>query len=72
MHVYVLKTKSVNFGIWIAGCLHTVGVIGPLFGYSLGSLCASLYVDIGLVNPGEFGQLEVANTVELSIRCTYD
>ncbi|KAI7789635.1 solute carrier organic anion transporter family member 1C1-like [Triplophysa rosa] len=32
------------------GCLHTVGVIGPLFGYSLGSLCASLYVDIGLVN----------------------
>lgn len=33
------------------GCLHTVGVIGPLFGYSLGSLCASLYVDIGLVNP---------------------
>ncbi len=35
------------------GCLHTLGVIGPIFGYSLGSLCASLYVDIGLVNQGE-------------------
>uniref|UniRef100_A0A672T7N8 Solute carrier organic anion transporter family member n=1 Tax=Sinocyclocheilus grahami TaxID=75366 RepID=A0A672T7N8_SINGR len=32
------------------GCLHTLGVIGPIFGYSLGSLCAILYVDIGLVN----------------------
>ncbi|XP_055046177.2 solute carrier organic anion transporter family member 1C1 isoform X1 [Misgurnus anguillicaudatus] len=32
------------------GCLHTISVIGPLFGYSLGSLCASLYVDIGLVS----------------------
>uniref|UniRef100_A0A9J7Z8J9 Solute carrier organic anion transporter family member n=1 Tax=Cyprinus carpio carpio TaxID=630221 RepID=A0A9J7Z8J9_CYPCA len=32
------------------GCLHTFGVIGPIFGYSLGSLCASLYVDIGLVD----------------------
>ncbi|XP_028810163.1 solute carrier organic anion transporter family member 1C1-like isoform X2 [Denticeps clupeoides] len=32
------------------GCLHTIAVIGPLFGYSLGSLCASLYVDIGSVS----------------------
>uniref|UniRef100_A0A672T3W2 Major facilitator superfamily (MFS) profile domain-containing protein n=1 Tax=Sinocyclocheilus grahami TaxID=75366 RepID=A0A672T3W2_SINGR len=35
------------------GCLHTLGVIGPIFGYSLGSLCAILYVDIGLVNQGD-------------------
>ncbi|KTG40042.1 hypothetical protein cypCar_00016577, partial [Cyprinus carpio] len=34
----------------VSGCLHTLGVIGPIFGYSLGSLCASLYVDIGLVD----------------------
>ncbi|KAK2892581.1 hypothetical protein Q8A67_012569 [Cirrhinus molitorella] len=34
----------------VKGCLHTIGVIGPIFGYSLGSLCASLYVDIGLVS----------------------
>ncbi|XP_039524431.1 solute carrier organic anion transporter family member 1C1-like isoform X1 [Pimephales promelas] len=32
------------------GCLHTLGVIGPIFGFSLGSLCARLYVDIGLVD----------------------
>ncbi|XP_073689137.1 solute carrier organic anion transporter family member 1C1-like, partial [Garra rufa] len=32
------------------GCLHTLGVIGPIFGYLLGSLCAILYVDIGLVS----------------------
>ncbi|XP_062373516.1 solute carrier organic anion transporter family member 1C1-like [Sardina pilchardus] len=32
------------------GCLHTIAVIGPLFGYTLGSLCAQLYVDIGFVN----------------------
>ncbi|XP_043093771.1 solute carrier organic anion transporter family member 1C1-like [Puntigrus tetrazona] len=32
------------------GCLQTLGVIGPIFGYSLGSFCASLYVDIGLAN----------------------
>ncbi|KAL2102532.1 hypothetical protein ACEWY4_001700 [Coilia grayii] len=32
------------------GCLHTIGVIGPLFGYTLGSLCASIYVDIGFVD----------------------
>ncbi|XP_073804483.1 solute carrier organic anion transporter family member 1C1 isoform X2 [Danio rerio] len=32
------------------GCLNTIGVIGPIVGFSLGSLCANLYVDIGLVN----------------------
>lgn len=39
--------------LFSVGCLHTFGVIGPIFGYSLGSLCASLYVDIGLVDQGE-------------------
>ncbi|XP_056311223.1 solute carrier organic anion transporter family member 1C1-like isoform X1 [Danio aesculapii] len=34
------------------GCLNTIGVIGPIFGFSLGSLCANLYVDIGIVNQG--------------------
>ncbi|XP_076860852.1 solute carrier organic anion transporter family member 1C1-like isoform X2 [Brachyhypopomus gauderio] len=32
------------------GCLHTIAVIGPLFGFSLGSLCANIYVDFGFVN----------------------
>ncbi|XP_074839831.1 solute carrier organic anion transporter family member 1B3-like [Carettochelys insculpta] len=33
-------------------CLHTVAMIGPMIGYLLGSLCASLYVDIGFVDLG--------------------
>ncbi|XP_039359759.1 solute carrier organic anion transporter family member 1B3-like isoform X2 [Mauremys reevesii] len=33
-------------------CLHTVAMIGPIIGYLLGSLCASLYVDIGFVDLG--------------------
>nr|XP_023672540.1 solute carrier organic anion transporter family member 1C1-like isoform X1 [Paramormyrops kingsleyae] len=32
------------------GCLHTIALIGPMFGYSLSSLSARLYVDIGFVN----------------------
>ncbi|XP_033889245.3 solute carrier organic anion transporter family member 1C1-like [Acipenser ruthenus] len=32
------------------GCLHTIAVIGPLFGFTLGSFCAKLYVDIGFVD----------------------
>ncbi|KAM5262911.1 solute carrier organic anion transporter family member 1C1 isoform 2-T2 [Ctenodactylus gundi] len=32
------------------GCVQTVAIIGPIFGFLLGSLCAKLYVDIGFVN----------------------
>ncbi|KAJ6666247.1 hypothetical protein lerEdw1_000519 [Lerista edwardsae] len=34
------------------GCLHTVGMFGPMAGYLLGSLLAKLYVDIGFVDLG--------------------
>ncbi|XP_062990421.1 solute carrier organic anion transporter family member 1C1-like isoform X2 [Elgaria multicarinata webbii] len=33
-----------------AGCVQTVAIIGPIFGFLLGSLCANLYVDIGFVD----------------------
>ncbi|XP_060161981.1 solute carrier organic anion transporter family member 1C1 isoform X7 [Globicephala melas] len=32
------------------GCVQTVAIIGPIFGFLLGSLCAKLYVDTGFVN----------------------
>ncbi|XP_048865516.1 solute carrier organic anion transporter family member 1C1-like [Brienomyrus brachyistius] len=32
------------------GCVQTVSIIGPIFGYLLGSLCAKIYVDIGFVD----------------------
>ncbi|XP_063164109.1 solute carrier organic anion transporter family member 1C1-like isoform X2 [Candoia aspera] len=35
-----------------AGCVQTVAIIGPIFGFLLGSLCAKLYVDIGFVDMG--------------------
>ncbi|NXU74941.1 SO1C1 protein, partial [Oreotrochilus melanogaster] len=34
------------------GCLHTTAMMGPMFGFLLGSLCAKLYVDIGFVDLG--------------------
>nr|XP_033813650.1 solute carrier organic anion transporter family member 1B3-like [Geotrypetes seraphini] len=43
-------SKQENVAFYIA-CVHSIGVIGPLLGFLLGSLCAKLYVDIGFVNP---------------------
>ncbi|KAM9854608.1 solute carrier organic anion transporter family member 1C1-like [Aulostomus maculatus] len=41
-------SQSDNAAFYI-GCVQTVSVIGPVFGYLLGSLCAKVYVDIGYV-----------------------
>ncbi|KAM4678018.1 solute carrier organic anion transporter family member 1C1-like [Discoglossus pictus] len=32
------------------GCVQTAAVIGPIFGFLLGSLCANLFVDLGAVD----------------------
>ncbi|XP_043944000.1 solute carrier organic anion transporter family member 1C1-like isoform X1 [Protopterus annectens] len=43
--------KPENSGFYIA-CVQAVGIIGPVLGFLLGSLCARLYVDIGMVDLG--------------------
>lgn len=39
--------------LWSAACLQTITLLGPMFGFLLGSYCAKLYVDIGDVSMGE-------------------
>ncbi|XP_032379975.1 solute carrier organic anion transporter family member 1C1 isoform X2 [Etheostoma spectabile] len=41
--------QSENAALFI-GCVQTISIIGPVFGYLLGSLCAKIYVDIGYVD----------------------
>ncbi|KFQ43958.1 Solute carrier organic anion transporter family member 1C1, partial [Nestor notabilis] len=43
--------KEENVPVYVA-CLHTIGMLGPMFGFLLGSLCARLYVDVGFVDLG--------------------
>lgn len=49
----------------IAGCVQTVAIIGPIFGFLLGSLCAKLYVDIGFVDLGKSENSDFKNSVRL-------
>uniref|UniRef100_A0A4W5Q9I9 Solute carrier organic anion transporter family member n=1 Tax=Hucho hucho TaxID=62062 RepID=A0A4W5Q9I9_9TELE len=41
--------RSENAALYIS-CVQTISIIGPVFGYLLGSLCAKIYVDIGYVD----------------------
>ncbi|XP_009865739.1 PREDICTED: solute carrier organic anion transporter family member 1B3-like [Apaloderma vittatum] len=43
--------KEEDVPVYVA-CLHTIAMMGPMFGFLLGSLCAKLYVDIGFVDLG--------------------
>uniref|UniRef100_A0A8C4DTZ5 Solute carrier organic anion transporter family member n=1 Tax=Dicentrarchus labrax TaxID=13489 RepID=A0A8C4DTZ5_DICLA len=43
--------KAENSPFYIA-CLQTITLLGPMFGFLLGSYCAKLYVDIGYVDMG--------------------
>uniref|UniRef100_A0A3Q2XEI8 Solute carrier organic anion transporter family, member 1E1 n=1 Tax=Hippocampus comes TaxID=109280 RepID=A0A3Q2XEI8_HIPCM len=44
--------KAENSPFYIA-CIQTIALLGPVFGYLLGSYCANLYVDVGYVDMGE-------------------
>uniref|UniRef100_A0A4W4G404 Solute carrier organic anion transporter family member n=1 Tax=Electrophorus electricus TaxID=8005 RepID=A0A4W4G404_ELEEL len=41
--------REENTAFYLA-CIQTIGILGPMFGFMLGSFCAKLYVDIGAVN----------------------
>lgn len=41
--------KAENSAFYIA-CLQTITLLGPMFGFLLGSMCAKMYVDIGFVD----------------------
>uniref|UniRef100_A0A673BLT0 Solute carrier organic anion transporter family member n=1 Tax=Sphaeramia orbicularis TaxID=375764 RepID=A0A673BLT0_9TELE len=45
--------KAENSPFYIA-CLQTITLLGPMFGFLLGSYCAKLYVDIGYVDIGKY------------------
>ncbi|XP_021566960.1 solute carrier organic anion transporter family member 1C1 isoform X2 [Carlito syrichta] len=47
---YLDDFSSEDNAAFYIGCVQTVAIIGPIFGFLLGSLCAKLYVDIGFVN----------------------
>uniref|UniRef100_A0A3B3XF78 Solute carrier organic anion transporter family member n=1 Tax=Poecilia mexicana TaxID=48701 RepID=A0A3B3XF78_9TELE len=42
-------SKHENTPFYLA-CIHTTGILGPMFGFMLGSFLAKTYVDIGFVN----------------------
>ncbi|XP_020012920.1 solute carrier organic anion transporter family member 1C1 isoform X2 [Castor canadensis] len=46
---YLDDFASEDNAAFYIGCVQTVAIIGPIFGFLLGSLCARLYVDIGFV-----------------------
>lgn len=49
-----MKSLSISLYYSNVGCVQTISVVGPVFGYLLGSLCAKIYVDIGFVSMGMF------------------
>uniref|UniRef100_A0A3Q3J0P5 Solute carrier organic anion transporter family member n=1 Tax=Monopterus albus TaxID=43700 RepID=A0A3Q3J0P5_MONAL len=42
-------SREENTPFYLA-CIHTVGILGPMFGFMLGSYLAKIYVDIGAVD----------------------
>ncbi|XP_060759022.1 solute carrier organic anion transporter family member 1C1-like isoform X2 [Neoarius graeffei] len=42
-------TRKENTAFYIA-CIQSLGILGPMVGFTLGSFCAKLYVDVGAVD----------------------
>ncbi|XP_076578733.1 solute carrier organic anion transporter family, member 1D1 isoform X2 [Chaetodon auriga] len=42
-------SREENTPFYLA-CIHTVGILGPMFGFMLGSFLAKIYVDVGFVD----------------------
>lgn len=51
--MFIFTQKSNSPLVSITGCVQTLAIIGPIFGFLLGSLCAKLYVDTGFVDLGK-------------------
>lgn len=49
-----MALKILTAPLFNIGFVQTVSVIGPIFGYLLGALCAKIYVDFGYVDTGEY------------------
>lgn len=49
---------TLTLPLYNIGFVQTVAVIGPIFGYLLGALCAKIYVDFGYVDLGEYNVLQ--------------
>lgn len=56
-HVFLTADKNVS--IIFLGNLYAVGMIGPILGFSLGSLFSKMYVDIGFVDLSKYNQNKV-------------
>lgn len=49
-----MKNVNLFINLGFAACLQTITLLGPMFGFLLGSYCAKLYVDIGYVDMGKY------------------
>lgn len=49
--MFIIIILKYNYSL---GCIQTISIIGPVFGYLLGSICAGIYVDIGFVDMGKY------------------
>ena len=68
--VLTVNTFTVNtfcvIILWSAACLQTITLLGPMFGFLLGSYCAKLYVDIGDVSMGEHSSFVLVEVCVIS------